>query len=473
MYAASGVYESLRLPAHTIADNRTALVAHAHRVMRAGCDAHAEFLMSDSKSKIVGYDGGDGEPQLLAALKEALAVEVNDAWEKVRVKYMYIGSIIDIAKAKGLIKKSRLGFAGYMATHVGYAEKTCRDCLRCWEKRRDFNDVREWVATTNLFKPEKPTGPMLYLDSHKAWSNRLKSGQAPARPKTLGAKELRKLLRAYQDMLDRVGGEHVKQAEINHFEPRVWNAIVQERAALEVEMSKTVSDPSAFPVDATRDEVDGDDENQYQGTVPESEHSESEPDAAGGLDTPDEPTKPEQEPDPPAQASQPESEPEPQSEPPPQPQPLPLVPATTPPPDLPNLDDLDDRPDVQPHDDAPAICLPDGSQSGPDIQAEIERLRANPYMVARETYQRIMGTRLPPVRKLARVRRLIAEMYRLLNSLENEFARFWDEYGQGIDFIRLAMKRDSPKFDQMGTFKDYLDFACALAGEAAKEKGPR
>ena len=138
------------------------------------------------------------------------------------------------------------------------------------EKRRDFNDVREWVATTNLFKPEKPTGPMLYLDSHKAWSNRLKSGQAPARPKTLGAKELRKLLRAYQDMLDRVGGEHVKQAEINQFEPKcVENAIVQERAALEAEMSKTVSDPSAFPVDATRDEVNGDDENQYKGTVPE------------------------------------------------------------------------------------------------------------------------------------------------------------------------------------------------------------
>ena len=86
-----------------------------------------------------------------------------------------------------------------------------------------------------------------------------------------------------------------------------------------------------------------------------------------------------------------------------------------------------------------------------------------------------MGTRLPRVRKLARVQRLIAEMYDgVLNSREIDFARFWDDYGEGIDFIRRAIKTDSPKFSKMGTFKDYLDLACALAGdEAAKEKGPR
>lgn len=83
--------------------------------------------------KITGYDGGDGEPALLAALKERLATESTDAWTRVRAKDMYIGAIIEIAVARGYIKASRLGFAGYMVTKIGFAETHCRDCLKCWQ----------------------------------------------------------------------------------------------------------------------------------------------------------------------------------------------------------------------------------------------------------------------------------------------------------------------------------------------------
>lgn len=73
-------------------------------------------------------------------------------------------------------------------------------------KRRDFDTVREWVATANGFKPAKLSGPLLYLDSHKAWSARLTPDAPKKKPKRLTAKELRQLIQAYRNMLDRSGG---------------------------------------------------------------------------------------------------------------------------------------------------------------------------------------------------------------------------------------------------------------------------
>jgi hypothetical protein len=73
--------------------------------------------------------------------------------------------------------------------------------------RREFDAVREWVATNNTFKPPKLSGSLLYLDSHKAWSQRLRPDATPKRQvKKLTAKELRQLVEAYRSMLDRSGG---------------------------------------------------------------------------------------------------------------------------------------------------------------------------------------------------------------------------------------------------------------------------
>jgi hypothetical protein len=221
-------------------------------------------------AKITGYDGGDGEEQLIAALRQAVAEEEGGTWDKIRTKYMQIGSIVDICVAKGYVKASRLGFVGYFRTKVGYAETTCRDCLKCWQKRRDFDRVHEWVKSNNCFKPAKASGPILFLDSHKAWSERLCPGAAKKRPpKKLTAKELRQLVQAYRSMLDRVGGEHVKQAEINQFETRVWNTIVQERAALESELGESKSD-AEFPVTTTRSQES--DEPDNDGVAEEEQH---------------------------------------------------------------------------------------------------------------------------------------------------------------------------------------------------------
>jgi hypothetical protein len=230
-------------------------------------------------TKIHGYDGGDGEDQLIAALKAAVATEVADNWERVATKYMYIGSIVDICVAGGHVKKSRLGFAGYFYAKIGYAETTCRDCLKCWEKRHDFDRVRDWVSSNNGFKPKKASGPILYLDSHRAWSERLKP-DATKRPKKLTAKEMRQMLQAYRSMLDRTGGAYVRLSEEVGSEPRVWHQITQERALLEQELGESESDAD-FPVTATRltesDAQDGDDDNdvadhqQHSGTDTTSE----------------------------------------------------------------------------------------------------------------------------------------------------------------------------------------------------------
>lgn len=56
--------------------------------------------------------------------------------------------------------------------------------------------------------------------------------------KKLSAKEWRQLAMSYRSMLDRVGDEHVRMAADTEREPRAWNAVVQERAAIEAEFNE-------------------------------------------------------------------------------------------------------------------------------------------------------------------------------------------------------------------------------------------
>jgi hypothetical protein len=218
---------------------------------------------------VQGYDGGDGEEQLLAALREIMASAEADSWEKIRVKYMKIGSITEIARARGYIKNSRLGFVGWCVSKIGYGETTARDSFKCWEKRRDFDAVRAWVAENNTFKPGKLSGPLLYLDAHKAWSQRLRPDATPRQQaRKLTAKELRQLVQAYRSMLDRSGGVITKWAAEDGRDTREWNIIVQERAAIEIELGEGNGngngDEDRFPLHATR-------QNPYPGTVPHAE----------------------------------------------------------------------------------------------------------------------------------------------------------------------------------------------------------
>jgi hypothetical protein len=204
-------------------------------------------------AKITGYDGGNGEGQLIAALKQEFAAEVNDAWEKIRTTYMYRGSIIEIAIEMHYIKTSGLGFQGWLGVNVGFGATHARECLRCWKLRRDFDRVVEWVKTNNSFRPSKLSGPVLYLEAHKAWSDRLKSDvekdKRRGRKPTL--KEMQQALAAYRGFVDRIGDEHVALARDADREPRVWLQISQERAVLEQELGED-RDDSRLPVEAKR-----------------------------------------------------------------------------------------------------------------------------------------------------------------------------------------------------------------------------
>jgi hypothetical protein len=123
-------------------------------------------------AKIIGHTGVDGEERLIAALKAAVGTEVKDAWDRIRDEDMFIGSIVDIQVGRGYVKASRLGFAGYFVTKLGCAETYIRQCWQCWQKRRDFDTVKDWVSTNDTYKdtykPNKGTGPLLFLDAHKA-----------------------------------------------------------------------------------------------------------------------------------------------------------------------------------------------------------------------------------------------------------------------------------------------------------------
>ena len=186
-------------------------------------------------------------PLLIAALERVhRAKSAPTHGMKVETKCdMYIGSVIETAIGLGYIKKSGMTFAGYVNKHVGYGEKTARDCLRSWEKRHDFAEVKAWVLHGNTgYKPPKATGPLLYLDAHKAWSNRLKPNRPPPTPK-LTLKDARTMLMVYRDILDSVGAEHLQLAQYADREPRAWLAGAQRRMEIEARFSESTGSPAA------------------------------------------------------------------------------------------------------------------------------------------------------------------------------------------------------------------------------------
>ena len=196
-----------------------------------------------------GYEGGDSEEALIAALKQDFTSETTDALEKVRTKYMRDGHIIAIAVARGYTKK--LGFKGWLALKVGCGETHARNCMNCWKLRHDFDRVADWWRSGNTeFQPSKLSGPVLYLELHKAWKERgLSDAEKLAKrgkKKGLGNKQLRELLALHRNWLDRLASEHMKWAETDARESRVLSQIIRERA--EAEGNK---DDVAFPLKST------------------------------------------------------------------------------------------------------------------------------------------------------------------------------------------------------------------------------
>jgi hypothetical protein len=55
-------------------------------------------------AKYHGYDGGDGESELVAALSALLDGEETDTVAAIKGRYWRIGSIVEIAAARGYVK---------------------------------------------------------------------------------------------------------------------------------------------------------------------------------------------------------------------------------------------------------------------------------------------------------------------------------------------------------------------------------
>ena len=195
-----------------------------------------------------GYEGGDSEEALIAALEQDFASETTDALEKVKTKYIRAGHIIAIAVARGYTKK--LGFKGWLALKVGCGETHARNCTNCWKLRHDFDRVADWWRSGNTeFQPSKLSGPMLYLELHKGWKERGLSDAeklAKRRRKGLGNKQLRLLLALHRNWLGRLVSEHLKWAETDNREPRVLSQINRERAEAESD-----EDEVTFPLTST------------------------------------------------------------------------------------------------------------------------------------------------------------------------------------------------------------------------------
>src|SRR5690242_19632574 len=95
-----------------------------------------------------GYEGGEAEEEIVAALTKLFAAADDDVAIAIKTKYWPIGSAIEIAEARGYIKQ--LGLKGWMFTRFRKSETHARDCLKCWhETRRHFDEAWEWYKTGN------------------------------------------------------------------------------------------------------------------------------------------------------------------------------------------------------------------------------------------------------------------------------------------------------------------------------------
>ena len=197
---------------------------------------------------VKGYDGGDGEKEIVAALKQAFDAEESDTIATIKTKYYPIGHMIEIAIAKGYAK--RLGFKGWMAIEIDRGVTHGRDCLSCWKCRHSFDAALAWWRAGNTgFMPAKLSGPRFAVEICEAYGNRMQGNTPTQKRKGKTAKELREDAARWRSRFDQFKGEHVKWAQEDNREPRVLYVIEREIAADEPPESE-------FPVEAIRPDQD-------------------------------------------------------------------------------------------------------------------------------------------------------------------------------------------------------------------------
>jgi hypothetical protein len=247
---------------------------------------------------VQGYDGGDGEPQLVEALEALFAAEETDTVSAIKNRYWVIGSIIEIAQARGYM--SAMGLKGWVYLRFKRGETHARECLQCWRDRDVFDRAYDWWKTGNTtFTPSKLSGPRFSNELCKAYRARL-TGAKPKRTGGMSAKKLRELLTMYRSGLARVAGEHRKWAEQDGREPLVLNAVELEIAEAEAD------DDADLPINATR--ARDDDQPDTMESKPEQH--------PGGAAPPEPDPEPDPDPEPePGPTPDPEPEPDPTPEP--------------------------------------------------------------------------------------------------------------------------------------------------------------
>jgi hypothetical protein len=233
--------------------------------------------------KYHGYDGGESEEALIAALRELLNEEEGDTITKIKTKYWPTGHAIEIAKAKGYIQK--MGLKGWMFHNFQRSETHARDCLTAWQCRRQFDDAYKWWKSGNTnYMPQKLSGPRFCVDLCKAYEKRL---EAPApRRKGPTAKQLRAVIAAYRSGFGRLKTEHVQWAEEDQRASRVLTVIEQEIEEAEAEIATGTDGDGQWPLNATRD---GDIEDEADDNSDEAGEADEEADK--GDETPDDTTE--------------------------------------------------------------------------------------------------------------------------------------------------------------------------------------
>jgi hypothetical protein len=196
-----------------------------------------------------GYNGGDGEPQLIAALRELLDAEESDTVTRIKSHYWKTGNIVEIAIARGYTKAA--GLQGWFFNHFGKGVTHAKECLQCWKNRETFDRAYAWWRAGNTgFTPTKLSGPRFANELCKAYGERLTTDAdklASRNQRKLNAKALREQAAAWRQRYDRLKGEHLKWADEDQREPRVLHSI-----ELEIAADEDAEQDSDLPLKATR-----------------------------------------------------------------------------------------------------------------------------------------------------------------------------------------------------------------------------
>jgi hypothetical protein len=214
-----------------------------------------------------GYDGGDGEPEIVAALTELFATIEGEVVHNIKEKYWVIGHAIEIAEARGYVKA--MGLKGWMYLRFGKGETTARECKQCWKDRDVFDHAYNWWKSGNTdFTPTKLTGPRFSNEICKAYRERLLSDAERlakrGRNKKKGAKEFREEAARWRSRYDRAKGVILKWGGEDGRESRELVQIELEIAAEEEsegEMTAPLDVRRADPEATAPHNDDADDDN--------------------------------------------------------------------------------------------------------------------------------------------------------------------------------------------------------------------